>query len=278
MLVIGALLGFGIDRFVEELKFRRIRKYFFYTLYELTLSIKNQIGHYKTYIESISTEQNHFRMLKTDVGYSLDKVNIVSKEDLYKIFISRHRRSDKQYYKRFAVLTNGFNLIQHHNNIDDAQDSNLLNVNNKLLGQFSESLKKINKDIDVCLAEGSVVNDKEFEEFKEKIYNLRDTVFPTVNDSKYSIFKHTQKYVLPLLEVVIDYGAVEFTHDLSAVYHICKEVKSNRKAVIEKLRDDITILEKVYIDYMNTLFLYQKYLLKDVRTNVRLIDNSIADK
>lgn len=265
-LIIGAILGFGVEKLADELRFRRIRKYFFYILYELTISVENQIKHYKTYIESIDKESNHFRMLQTDVGYSLGKINTIAKEDLYKIFITRHRRTDRKlYFKRFTVLTNGFNLIQHHNSIDDLQDSKLREVNNKSLYQFSESLKKVNKDIDIYFTEYTNKNESHYLKFKENVEKLRDSVFSKPIDAEYSIYQHTKEYVKPLLEIVRVSRNVKTMHDISAIIHTFEELNSNRKLAVVKLTDDVEILEKMHLDYLNTLFMYRKYLHRDAK-------------
>lgn len=90
-LILGVLLGFGIDKFNVWLRFCKKGRYFFHVFYGLTKALENQIKLYNTYVESIDAKQDHFEMLKTDVGFKLDKIEIVSKEDLYKIFISKHK-------------------------------------------------------------------------------------------------------------------------------------------------------------------------------------------
>lgn len=270
-LILGAILGFGVDKYNNRLKFIKTRQYFFNCLYELMKSLEHQLTLYKSYVKSIGAEQDHFEKLRVNVGFSLNIINNVSKEDMYKIFILKYVKKDKKnHLKRFTALNNGFNLIQHHNDIDRQQEDNIKNTNDRLKLEYSQSRKSLMRKIDTFL--NSNQPDSNFANLKKDVNDLKKSVYSSGIPKSHTVFDDLDKFIEPLFNIVKKYNYVEYVHDLSGIFHTVGEMRTNRNDAINKINDETKILNNVYIDFMNTLVMYKKYLDSELKKEVKPIE------
>lgn len=269
-LIVGAFLGFLLNRIYEMISFNEKRWFFFHALYELTNALEHQITLYRSYVENLKSNKNHLESLQKNVGFNLKSINIVSKEVLFKIFVKKFLPEDTHHLKRLTVLNNGFNLIEHHSEIDEVQDGKIRDINKSYLQKYSDSRTKLLKDIDIFIAAFDDPTDQNFVSFALEYDAFIKSFYK--NDYKkdnHSIFDDKEKFLEKLFGIVQKYGFVEPVHEISAMFHIVGELESNRNDAINKITNETKILEKVYIDFVNTLNIYKEFLTEEIQNNLK---------
>lgn len=265
-LIVGAFLGFILNRIYERLNFNQTREFFFHALYELKNALRHQLTLYKSYIDNLKNGKNHLESLQKNVGFNLKNINIVSKDILFKIFAVKYVKSDKMHLNRLTTLTNGFNLIEHHSNIDEEQDSKIREINKNYLQRYSDSRTKLLKDIDIFIASFEDSNDDNFISFNVKYNNFMQFFYKNkFNKDDFSIFDDSNEFLEPLFALVQEYEFVEQIHEISAMFHIVNELESNRNDAINKVSNETKLLEDVYHNIVDTLKVYKKFLNPEIR-------------
>jgi len=154
--LLGALIGFGFQKFNEHLQFKKIRKYFFFSLYHLYMVIIAQIDQIAKIIETLDSKSNDKPVFLLVTGFSLNNIKVVSNETIYRIITNTKPLSDNkckeeiesQAFKDNSNLIFGFEFIE------------------RLIPEFTNDGLFIYNSI----------NDK-LEEFKKITISIRDEIF-----------------------------------------------------------------------------------------------------
>ncbi|NOS85892.1 MAG: hypothetical protein HOP31_12180, partial [Ignavibacteria bacterium] len=141
-LVLGTIIGYGVNRYNEFSKFKKTRIYFFHSLFLLKEAINNQIINYENFLELFKKENDQIPDLELDSGFILDNIRIVAKEDLFKIFILKGN-ADIDNLNKFNFIIRSLTVIQSFIDSYSLQRKNLLQGNRETLSQYNDLRKKI---------------------------------------------------------------------------------------------------------------------------------------
>lgn len=270
-LIVGAFLGFILNRIYESLSFREKRKFFFHALYELKNALEHQLILYENYIKNLKSGKNHLELLQLNVGFNLKNIEVVSREIIYKIFAIKYVKSDKSNrLNRLTALNIGFNLIQHHNDIDEAQDEKIRDINKQYLQRYSDSRTKLLEEIDIFLATFPNQSDAVFLKFKNEYLTFTKSFYTNFDKTNHSIFDDNKKFLEPLFDIVKKYGFVELIHEISKMFHIVQELDSNRNDAINKITEETDRLKTVFHNIVDSIEIYKEFLDEELLNKIKL--------
>jgi hypothetical protein len=266
-LILGILIGYGLDKWKENRNFKKSRVYFFHSLFLIKESLGKQIDFFEDNVAEIKEESDQLPLLNIDSGLNTDNLQSIGKEVIFKIMIKEHEKDD-EYLNRFDFILKSFSLIKGIEEACRLQEQNLFNANNRILTNIDVKLKEIRETNNNLLTEfGKPKGEKISQDLINEIADLNDESQVKKGD-KHSIFRDMEDFILPLEKIVKKYHYVRLMVYVSDVKHLFNELVKCRKSFTDKIEFDVEHFKNIVHDITATLYIYRKYLDKDVRNRL----------
>lgn len=255
-LILGAGLGFGANKLIEHLNFKKTRKYFFFALQTLNEGVTLQIECYREYIEFMKSDSNFSRPLKLSMSFTLKAINIVSYQDIYKMLVLKN--NDK---KKMIDLMNGFNKIQSIVESYEKIDEMMFNSCLRTVQSFGDSMGKLKIEIESYIKSVKKNNiadrlqvTKEIEDIGFKFYSklkpTDDTTMKTVIEG----------YIKPLKSYLEQENLTIFQQSINIVESYYYEFMNNRENFIQLATVDKNNLKSIEAIHHQILENYKEFL------------------
>lgn len=280
-LLLGALLGFGVDKFKEWLKFIQKRKYFFYSLFNLNKGVEQQIILYNNYIKEVESEVNGVPSLAINMNFTTKPLDSISQEDMFKILITKGNKKNKFRILDLNTIQVWFEKI--HFIINTYTDNKTLYDSNKnRLDYFQTSLKALHIEHDKMQSEYKNLDiDENFkamlEELNKVSYDFEQNI--TLKED-ITVFKYMRELIEPFKEILkkYNYEYHELNRCLNTVEHSFHMIVNNRKHHIDFIKVDLNDLHNINKYLTKLLSEYKKYLDDDLIKYSELIKSLLNSK
>lgn len=256
-LLLGVLIGFGVDKLKEEIKFKKTRRYFFFSLKELKIAIETQIVLHKKHLEYYSKEDNYIPSLTFCMSFSTKSVNVVSYEDLFKIFVLKEKDKIK-----IPMLLNAFSKIDSILELHPRDSIEIKSIYERTIRRFSAELDKLLTEID------AFIKDENFFEPENPLHEFASEVKQLVEqfESKRKpnedvpILRIMNELISDLNKIMLKYQSPKFQSSLFQVIHAFTEFKDNREKIGNIIKYDCESLIYIKNNFELVLTEYKKYL------------------
>lgn len=270
-LIFGALLGYGIDWLKANKVFRKTRKYLFYSLFTLKEHLKFQIKEYENYIKALNEPVNNIPTFTLVSGFSLRAINVVSYNDLFKIFYKGGSKKNRNFVFDLSTLVNGFEIIQSVVDNLDSETRDIHIANENRLTRFNELFNKLRDLIYELMIvdreKASQIMNNFIDELSEAGNNFqtwKDT--NNKNDLNINIFEQVEHNIKPIKDVVVKYNYVLMLGFILDIEQTLFEIETNRENFAEKCTRE-----------MNNLILIRDHIVKLLRFNKNYLDKNIRE-
>lgn len=235
-LLLGALLGFGIQKFNEWLKYLKTKKYFFFSLKQLIQGVQHQIKVYEDHLKVYETHANYIPDLAFNMYFNTNAINVVTKQDMFKIIVSKEKDE-----LNMNVLINRLNYIDtiikgsEKNNATifkhyletNAQIKDLME---KLFSEINEYDKKCSEN---CLVDVNGMETK----IPELTKKFRAEVKLGVDTPFYKIYN---ELIVPLNNMLVENKRTElFYPTLNAIINLYAQYNNSRQGFIKARTDEL---------------------------------------
>lgn len=266
----GVILGIIRDWYKVSKKFKETKKYFFYSLYMLKVAIDKQVINYDKYISVLSSKNNESPTFELYPGFSLRAVNVVTNEDLFKIFHEKNKKYKNSIFD-LSNLVNSFEVIQSVVESAERETQYIHESIDSRLSKFNTLFNKL-RDIIYNLQlfdrtpETPAMNDlideindlgNEFQDWKDD--NKKD-------DIKITIYEHVEHLILPLKKIVAKYNYVQMLGYILDIEQTIFELDTNKN----------NFCKKVSIDKENLINM-KSHIIKLLKINIESLDDRIKE-
>lgn len=265
-LIVGAIIGYFVDKFKTYSIFKNTRKYFFASLYYLNLGVKDQIKIINEYIELINTDITNFNPMPINLNFNTQLISSVPNNELYKIFVKGNK---KAVYDMYIFKTTIFKIDSIIQLIDVSflnlhkSYSNILKKFNDAITRYDFSIKSFRNEIDAGLfqkqgnlnnyiTETDIIN--ELDDIGNKFNSNRTT------EKETTIFYYMYNYIQPSRKVFKKYNYNRFFDLLDELDYIFNELLDKRSSFIDYLNSERNSLLFVFKNQELLLNKYKKYL------------------
>ena len=266
-ILIGALIGYGVDWFRKYREFCQTREYFFHSLYTLKGGIIEQIRNYELYIKEIQAKENYFPTLRIDTVFNLDSIDIVSKVDLFNIFIKKRDKKDSEFVYNLYNLLNAFQIIRGVLTNYKIDDDSIHNDNIRILSKFDNTFAKLRDflvGIDSNYDRGRY--SEPYLELFDKINKLTDEFNKKISEKNITIHQYIQDLIIPLKKLVFEATVIYHRDTVIDLEQIYFEFLDSRKRYVDKIKKDIELLKSA-----------KKYITNLLQKNKKYIDKTIVE-
>ncbi len=277
--ILGAIIGFGIQKLNDYLSFRKLRKYFIYSLFSLYKSFRLQIEQLTKYINTLDKRDNDKPIFLLVTGFSLNSISVVSKDNIFKILTKSRIKTDVKSrterkmnrFKDHKNLLIGFELIESLVTDYKIESRFVYDTINKKMEEYKEKINLIRNEI---LNLKKIYNTSGYITYKEFIKEL-DSLDKEIQKKyeenkldKKNFFDYFDNAIKPLQQI-------SSKHDQILLLQYCLEAE----IIITELlgtKESFSNLYKRYKSYLedfegqikNILIKYNKYLHKKVRETI----------
>lgn len=256
-LILGVLLGFGVDKLKNILTFRKTRRYFFFSLNELSKSIEGQLEVYSGHIKLYEKEDNYIPAIPYLMGFSTKSINVVPHVDIFKIFVI-----DCKDKIRIPMILNGLSMI-------DKINVSRYKENDEINRIYERTVKRFGENFDVFLSQlYNLINDennfninspiKNFStEIKNEVIKFESTRTPNEDTS---IIKIINTFVTQINKIFLKYNSPVTTSHIFQVYNAFFEFKDNREKIGNIFVTDYKNLISIKKNFDQIIEDYKRYL------------------
>lgn len=229
-LLLGALLGFGIQRFNDWLKFLKTKKYFFFSLKQLIQGVNHQIKVYEDYLKVYETHANYIPDLAFNMYFNTNSIYVVSKQDMFKIIVSK-----QQDELNMDILVNRLNYIDMINRGSDKSNATIFKHYLETNSQLRDLMEKLFSEIneydkncsDNCLVDVNGLETK----IPELTNKFKSTVKLGVDTSFHKIYN---ELIVPLNNMIVESKRTElFYPSLNAIINLYAQYSNTRQGFID---------------------------------------------
>lgn len=261
-IILGFFLGIIRDWWRDYSTFKRTRKYFFYSLFNLNKGVKQQILVYEKQIETLQSNITNFQPMPINLNFTTSFVNVISNNDLYKILVTKGNKKDEFYITDLKILKIGFDKIEGIIKNVENDDKYLRDAYGHCINRFNTLQENLKNQID-NIATGK---DEKYARLREDILDLGDKFEKsrTVKEET-TIFKVMEDYVLPLTKILNNYNYYSLKLITDEMEYTYNELLTKRSSFVEHLKTDLKDLkETINIHQETVLQRYSKYIDKDL--------------
>lgn len=169
-IILGFFLGIIRDWWRDYSTFKRTRKYFFYSLFNLNKGVKQQILVYEKQIETLQSNITNFQPMPINLNFTTSFVNVISNNDLYKILVTKGNKKDEFYITDLKILKIGFDKIEGIIKNVENDDKYLRDAYGHCINRFNTLQENLKNQID-NIATGK---DEKYARLREDILDLGD--------------------------------------------------------------------------------------------------------
>lgn len=272
LIIIGAIFGYGLDRWKKHKTFIEIRKYFFYSLYTLKVAVTKQIKNHNNYVSALKTKDNTIPTFELDPGFSLRGISVVKNEDLFKIFYEKGNEADKSSIFDLSNLLNSFEVIQ--SIIDNSEKETLYSHTSidSRLTRFNDLFNKLREEIFQLQTFEQTPETPLMNSLIDEI-NVLGNEFQTwkdvnkKNDKNINIYEQVEYLVLPLKSIVAKYNYVDMLGYILDIEQTLYELDGNKENFSKKFNSDKNSLIEIKTHIIKLLSANKKYLNEIILEN-----------
>jgi len=265
-LVLGAFIGYYLDKLKLYSNFRNTRTFFFASLHYLHKGVIDQIMIFNEYIKIIGSDVTSFHPMPFNLNFDTQLVNSVANNDVFRIFIKGKKKAvDDMYLLKITVYKIDAISRLVGLSFDNLRSSykSILDKFNIAISRLDSELKSIEVEMDnqiengpdcTQLSNSEIALFGDLQELGTNFNKGRTTKVET------TIFKYMNEYVFPVKEIFESYKDYRFKDLFDELDYIFNELLTKRKSFVEFLISERDVLIFVSEKQLTLLEKYKKYL------------------